>query len=57
MSAYGGINPVHLILSNDTGIEHLLFDLNLDGSGDLLWSSATMSALTTCDSALAHTTP
>jgi hypothetical protein len=47
----GGEDPVHLILDNNTGfagLEHFLFDLNLDGSGELLWSSASESALTTC---------
>jgi hypothetical protein len=47
----GGEDPVHLILDNNSGfagMEHFLFDLNLDGSGELLWSSASESALTTC---------
>jgi len=47
----GGEDPVHLILDNNSGfagLEHFLFDLNLDGSGELLWSSASESALTTC---------
>lgn len=47
----GGNDPLHLILDKNSGIagiEHFLFDLNLDGSGELLWSSASESALTTC---------
>jgi len=47
----GGEDPVHLILDTNSGfagLEHFLFDLNLDGSGELLWSSASESALTTC---------
>jgi hypothetical protein len=46
-----GENPVHLVLNSERGIEHFLFDLNLDGSGELLWSSAEASALTTCHAA------
>ncbi len=41
-------NPVHLVLDHGSGMEHFLFMLNPDGSGELLWSSATGSALTTC---------
>ncbi|MEX2352542.1 MAG: hypothetical protein WD709_00040 [Gammaproteobacteria bacterium] len=46
----GITDPIHLIIENSgsKGLEHLLFDLNLDGSGELLWSSAAESALTTC---------
>jgi len=44
----GGEDPVHLILDSNSGVEHFLFDINLDGSGELLWSSASESALTTC---------
>jgi len=42
--------PLHLVFDgkDSPGVEHFLFDLNLDGSGELLWSSAAMSALTTC---------
>ena len=43
-----GEGPVHLVLNNGSGMEHFLFVLNQDGSGELLWSSATASALTTC---------
>lgn len=43
-----GDNPVHLVLNTGSGIEHFLFVLNQDGSGELLWSSATASALITC---------
>jgi hypothetical protein len=39
---------VHLVLDNGSGMEHFLFVLNQDNSGELLWSSATASALTTC---------
>lgn len=41
-------NPVHLVLETNSGIEHFLFVLNQDQAGELLWSSATASALTTC---------
>jgi hypothetical protein len=41
-------NTVHLVLDNGSGMEHFLFVLNQDNSGELLWSSATASALTTC---------
>ncbi len=44
----GNGNPVHLVLESDSGVEHFLFVLNQDNSGELLWSSATASALTTC---------
>ena len=48
-SMQGGENPVHLVLDTVTsGVEHFLFVQNPDGSGELLWSSATASALTTC---------
>lgn len=47
-SMQGGENPVHLVLDTNSGPEHFLFMLNQDGSGELLWSSATASALTTC---------
>lgn len=47
----GDVNPVHLILETGTGTEHFLFMQNPDGSGELLWSSATASALTTCSTA------
>ena len=39
---------VHLVLDNGSGMEHFLFVLNPDNSGELLWSSAMASALTTC---------
>jgi len=39
---------VHLVLDNGSGMEHFLFVLNQDNSGELLWSSASASALTTC---------
>lgn len=44
----GDMNPVHLVLETGAGTEHFLFMQNPDGSGELLWSSATASALTTC---------
>lgn len=44
----GDLNPVHLVLESGSGTEHFLFMQNTDGSGELLWSSATASALTTC---------
>lgn len=47
-----GDNPVHLVLNTGAGIEHFLFVLNPDGSGELLWSSATASALTTCTASI-----
>jgi len=47
-----GENPVHLVFNNGSGMEHFLFMLNPDGSGELMWSSATMSALTTCTAVL-----
>lgn len=47
-----GETPLHLVLNNGSGMEHFLFVLNPDGSGELLWSSATGSALTTCTAGL-----
>jgi len=47
-----GDNPLHLVLNTGSGIEHFLFVLNQDGSGELLWSSATASALTTCTASI-----
>ncbi len=47
-----GENPVHLVFNNGSGMEHFLFMLNPDGSGELMWSSATVSALTTCTAGL-----
>ena len=48
ISMQGEDNPVHLVLNTDSGMEHFLFVLSPGGSGELLWSSATASALTTC---------
>lgn len=44
----GDLNPVHLVLETRSDTEHFLFMQNPDGTGELLWSSATASALTTC---------
>ena len=39
----------HLVLSRDNGeVEHFLFNLRLDGSGELIWSSPEYSAMTSC---------
>ena len=43
----------HIILDVEHGTaQHFLFSLDLDGSGELLWSSADSSALTNCFSAV-----
>jgi hypothetical protein len=39
---------IHLLLDRDTGPEHLVFILEPDGTGELLWSSNTRSVLTAC---------
>jgi hypothetical protein len=38
----------HLVLQRPTGPEHLLFLLDADGAGDLVWSSAGANAATAC---------
>ncbi len=43
----------HIILDKQQGApEHFLFNLGLDGSGDLLWSSADASVMTACSGLL-----
>ena len=45
-----GANRHHVVLSHEQGqLEHFLFTLKLDGRGELIYSSADMSALTRCD--------
>ena len=39
---------IHMVIRRETGIEHFLFMLGIDGSGTLLWSSAASSARSTC---------
>lgn len=41
---------LHIVLHRENNdAEHFLFKLQLDGSGELLWSSADASALTSCN--------
>ena len=43
----------HIILDEKQGApEHFLFNLGLDGSGELLWSSADASVMTACSGLL-----
>jgi len=39
---------IHLVMDGPDGMEHYLFVLDAEGSGELLWSSASMNALAIC---------
>jgi hypothetical protein len=40
---------IHMVLKRGSAMEHFLFVLDLSGKGELMWSSAQGSALTTCN--------
>lgn len=48
VNASGEQRPIHLVLSGEEGPEHFMFMINAKGTGELLWSTASVSTLTPC---------